>query len=209
MSMIYCRGCGKEIHESAQACPHCGAPQAQSGAIKDIPAGVCGWSWGAFLLNWIWAIGNKTWIGLLCVIPYVGVIMMFVLGFKGREWAWKNKNWASVEEFNRVQRKWSAWGFGLTAVLVVVGALAAIAIPAYSDYTNRAKEAQLQLEMQQAAEQARMETEARQQLAAAQAQREMELQEQARMLAEREAELVAAQARMQAAGQLQQTSNSM
>lgn len=27
MGMIYCRGCGKEIHESAQACPHCGAPQ--------------------------------------------------------------------------------------------------------------------------------------------------------------------------------------
>ena len=27
MSMIFCRGCGKEIHESAPACPHCGAPQ--------------------------------------------------------------------------------------------------------------------------------------------------------------------------------------
>ena len=27
MAMIYCRGCGKEIHEDAQACPKCGAPQ--------------------------------------------------------------------------------------------------------------------------------------------------------------------------------------
>lgn len=27
MSMVFCRGCGKEIHESALACPHCGAPQ--------------------------------------------------------------------------------------------------------------------------------------------------------------------------------------
>ena len=25
--MVYCRGCGKEIHESALQCPHCGAPQ--------------------------------------------------------------------------------------------------------------------------------------------------------------------------------------
>lgn len=25
--MIYCRGCGKEIHETALSCPHCGAPQ--------------------------------------------------------------------------------------------------------------------------------------------------------------------------------------
>jgi uncharacterized membrane protein YhaH (DUF805 family) len=27
MGMVFCRGCGKEIHESAPACPHCGAPQ--------------------------------------------------------------------------------------------------------------------------------------------------------------------------------------
>lgn len=27
MTMVFCRGCGKEIHESAPTCPHCGAPQ--------------------------------------------------------------------------------------------------------------------------------------------------------------------------------------
>lgn len=27
MSMIHCRGCGKQIHETAPSCPHCGAPQ--------------------------------------------------------------------------------------------------------------------------------------------------------------------------------------
>jgi uncharacterized membrane protein YhaH (DUF805 family) len=27
MGMIFCRGCGKEIHESAPTCPHCGAKQ--------------------------------------------------------------------------------------------------------------------------------------------------------------------------------------
>jgi hypothetical protein len=25
---VYCRGCGKQLHPEAQACPHCGAPQA-------------------------------------------------------------------------------------------------------------------------------------------------------------------------------------
>ena len=25
--MVYCRGCGKEIHETAPTCPSCGAPQ--------------------------------------------------------------------------------------------------------------------------------------------------------------------------------------
>ncbi len=27
MALVHCRGCGKEIHESAVACPHCGATQ--------------------------------------------------------------------------------------------------------------------------------------------------------------------------------------
>ena len=87
-----------------------------------IPAGVTGWSWGAFLLNWIWAIGNQTWIGLICLIPYVGFVWAFVLGFKGREWAWQAKHWDSVEHFNSVQRKWSMWG------AILVGAMVALAI---------------------------------------------------------------------------------
>lgn len=27
MGMVFCRGCGKEIHETAPTCPHCGAVQ--------------------------------------------------------------------------------------------------------------------------------------------------------------------------------------
>lgn len=27
MSMVFCRGCGKQIHETAGNCPQCGAPQ--------------------------------------------------------------------------------------------------------------------------------------------------------------------------------------
>tara|TARA_R110000851_G_scaffold315514_1_gene478028 strand:+ start:12622 stop:12957 length:336 start_codon:yes stop_codon:yes gene_type:complete len=30
--MVFCRGCGKEIHDSASACPHCGADQFNSNA---------------------------------------------------------------------------------------------------------------------------------------------------------------------------------
>ncbi len=30
MAMVHCRGCGKEIHESALTCPQCGAPQSTS-----------------------------------------------------------------------------------------------------------------------------------------------------------------------------------
>ena len=94
------------------------------------PPGVKGWSWGAFMLNWIWAIPNKTWIGLLCMIPYIGVIFAIYLGIKGRELAWKNKRWDSVEHFNRVQRKWSVWAVALFFGSIAIGILAAIVIPA-------------------------------------------------------------------------------
>lgn len=141
MGMVFCRGCGKEIHESAPTCPHCGALQSVKSTTTDtIPDGIKGWSWGAFLLGPIWAIGNKTWIGLLALVPYAGFIMSIVLGFKGREWAWKNKQWDSVEHFNRVQKKWSFWGVMIIVGIFVIGILAAIAIPAYQGYQHRAQE---------------------------------------------------------------------
>jgi hypothetical protein len=104
----------------------------------EVPEGVKGWSWGAFLLNWIWAIGNKTWIGLLALLPYVGLVVAIILGVKGREWAWKNKRWDSLEHFNKVQKRWSFWGVVLVIGVGLIGILAAIAIPAYQDYLIRA-----------------------------------------------------------------------
>lgn len=94
-----------------------------------IPPGVTGWSWGGFLWGWIWAIGNKTWIGLLAIVPYVGFIMRIVLGVKGREWAWQNKRWDSVEHFREVQRKWAVWWLYIMGGIVGLGILAAIVIP--------------------------------------------------------------------------------
>jgi uncharacterized Tic20 family protein len=33
MDMVFCRGCGKEIHSTANMCPHCGAPQKSSSTV--------------------------------------------------------------------------------------------------------------------------------------------------------------------------------
>ena len=106
-----------------------------SGSKENIfPDGVKGWSWGAFLLSWLWAIFNKSYIGLLALVPYVGLIVAIYLGVKGRELAWKNKRWENLEHFNRVQRKWSIWAACLLVIPIIIGILAAIAIPAYQDY---------------------------------------------------------------------------
>jgi hypothetical protein len=77
---------------------------------KVVPAEVDRWNWGAFLLNWIWGVGNNTFIALLTLVPLVGIVMVFVLGAKGSRWAWRNGRWDSVEHFKRVQRQWAIWG---------------------------------------------------------------------------------------------------
>ncbi len=51
--------------------------------------------------------------------------------------------WESVEHFNSVQKKWSVWGVAIVIGIFVIGILAAIAIPAYQDYVERAKQAEL------------------------------------------------------------------
>ena len=112
-----------------------------------VPDGIKRWNWGAFLIPWIWAIGNKVWIGLLAlvaaaglmtenvlswndiVLPCEGVlavlflltwlVLAIVLGIKGNAWAWQSRKWRSVESFRRAQRIWAYVG------LVVVAATAA------------------------------------------------------------------------------------
>ena len=77
---------------------------------SEMPAELRGWNWGAFLLNWIWGLGNRTPIALLTLIPLVGIVMMFVLGAKGNRWAWENERWKSIAHFRRTQRHWAIAG---------------------------------------------------------------------------------------------------
>jgi hypothetical protein len=84
-----------------------------------MPAEIDRWNWGAFLLNWVWGIGNNTFVALLTLVPFVGLVMPFVLGVKGSAWAWRNGRWDSVAHFKRVQRLWAIWG-----VVLWLGAIA-------------------------------------------------------------------------------------
>ena len=33
-----------------------------------------GWNWGAFMFNWIWGVGNRCYLPLLSLVPFVGFI---------------------------------------------------------------------------------------------------------------------------------------
>ncbi len=90
-----------------------------------IPPEIDRWNWGAFLLNWIWGIGNNTKLALLALVPGVNVVMMFVLGAKGSAWAWRNTRWDGVEHFRRVQRYWAIGG--VIAWLVAIASVGSAA----------------------------------------------------------------------------------
>jgi hypothetical protein len=86
MGMVFCRGCGKEIHETAAACPTCGASQRVAGSGKSkVVAGVLalflgglgihrfylGQWWGIFYLIFCW-----TFIPM--IVAFVEAIVFFV-----------------------------------------------------------------------------------------------------------------------------------
>jgi heme/copper-type cytochrome/quinol oxidase subunit 2 len=94
------------------------------------------WNWGAFMMNWLWGIFNKTYIALLTLVPIVGLVIPFVLGFKGNAWAWRNKRWDSLEHFRRVQRKWTIWGI----IILIVSAVAAVVSVFFTFHTVNSSE---------------------------------------------------------------------
>ena len=133
--MSFCPNCGKEVSEGITFCPNCGQrlkvegmPENTSGQGESaiVPEEVKGWSWGAFVLTWIWGVCNGVLISLLCFIPVFGIVWAFILGAKGNEWAWRNKKWDSIEHFKKTQRTWAKWGIGialggiLLAIIIVI-----------------------------------------------------------------------------------------
>ena len=100
----------------------------------DVPEEIKEWNWGAFLLTWIWGIGNKVWLSLIALapVPFLNLGIGVLLGIKGNEWAWQCKKWDSVEHFRHRQRIWMYWGiaafiapfvFILGWILIIVGLL--------------------------------------------------------------------------------------
>ena len=126
---MFCANCGKELTGTPDYCPYCGVRNIPVATQSVATHQVGGWNWGAFLLSWIWRIGNNVWISLLALIPYVGFVMAIVLGIKGNEWAWQKKKWDSIEHFKRTQSSWSKWAIGIYLSIVLLSILLAVLIP--------------------------------------------------------------------------------
>lgn len=93
------------------------------------------WSWGAFMLSWIWGFFHGCWwiflieisTIILVFIPFIGALYPFVslglkilYGIKGTEWSWKNKQWSSSQAFEHSHDIWNKVGLGLFIFNIVV-----------------------------------------------------------------------------------------
>ncbi len=91
--------------------------QSKVGEMVPMPEEAKGLSWAGFFLSWIWGVFNGAWLSLLVfIIPF----WHFVLLFKGREWAWKGKKWASVEEFKNTQKNWAIAGLVINLIMIPI-----------------------------------------------------------------------------------------
>ena len=136
----FCYKCGKGIAPGFAQCPYCRAPQVMLNSKSKVTAGFLAFFLGGFgahrfyLGQW-WGIFYLIFWGSL-IPSIISLIEAFVFWFTPSE-RWNNK-------YGQVPA--ASTGFkvaiavaGFFAFTFVIGILAAISLPAYQDYTTRAK----------------------------------------------------------------------
>lgn len=156
MGMVFCRGCGKEIHDSATICPHCGAPQKTKEQIK---SSLKGQTLTAVLAAFLGALGvHRFYLGkivtgvlyfLFCWtgIPFlISAVETYLIAFMPVEkWAKKYNNGEIGTPVPAILKFLLLLPAILIAMAFIGGVLVAIALPAYQDYTKRAEVSELLL----------------------------------------------------------------
>jgi len=150
MPMVFCRGCGKEIHDSAPVCPHCGAPQTTAAPSSSTqPQSLKSQTVAGLLCAFLGGFGgHKFYLGRIVPgvlyliffwtsIPgFIAIFDLFGIAFASQEkWANKYNNGTITPPVNIVVKIIVI----IIPVVSVIGILAAIALPAYQDYTMKAK----------------------------------------------------------------------
>jgi len=95
-------------------------------SYRETPQCLGKWNWGAFLLGWIWAVGNGVWWGLLGLIPYVGFIINIILGINGNNSAWEKFS-GSADEFDEKQHQWAKAGWIIFVIILIVSFFVGVA----------------------------------------------------------------------------------
>ena len=102
-------------------------PQPAQPVQRAEPRNLDSFNFGAFYFNWIWGLANGVYWALLCLIPYIGLIVAIVLGVKANRTAWEKYN-GTAKEFEDTQAAWTKWAWILLACGFVIGVILGIAL---------------------------------------------------------------------------------
>lgn len=140
--MIFCRACGKQMHQTVFACPSCGAPSSPEEGKSKTAATLLAFFLGGFgghrfyLGQW-WGVFYLMFSFTL--IPFFIAFIEFIVLLCTSKESWDAKYGAG-------QYKGSSAGVmavvivvGLVVDVFMIGVLAAISLPAYQDYTTRSR----------------------------------------------------------------------
>ncbi len=103
----------------------------------ELPEELQKFNWGAFLLVWIWGLGNKAYFTLysltliiIAMIPVVNLLTFplglgfaIYCGMKGNEWAWAADTKKDIAHFNKIQKNWMIAGIVVAVVSILFSAL--------------------------------------------------------------------------------------
>lgn len=121
-------------------------PELPSGNDPDLLPAVRSWNWGAFLLSPLWAFAHGLWPWGLAMLllgqapgslhayldlhleshgdelacALLSLVIGLHMGRSGNELAWRARRFRDLEEFQAVQRAWTAAGVIVLAVLVAL-----------------------------------------------------------------------------------------
>ena len=89
-----------------------------------VPPEASGWTFAGFIPYGLYSFfnGDTTWgvIGLVTSFLGFGLIYSIYVGITGKESAWRNRRFNSVQEFQSTMSAWNGWGLGLLIVAVVL-----------------------------------------------------------------------------------------
>lgn len=119
----------------------------QDERMVEIETSKYSWSWGGFLLSWIWALGHACWwpfivvlsLFLLSIITMIyffpmGVVFVVIqslfhivisiyMGIKGNVIAWENGCFENIEHFKKKEHGWTVAGIIIWAISIIISAV--------------------------------------------------------------------------------------
>lgn len=142
-AMVLCGPCGQQVHKSARACPGCGAVQSRSGRHKSkVVAALLALLIGGFGVHRFY-LGQ--WRGLVyllffwTLIPGLVALVEAIVFLCSNDQKWDARYNDGIASDSGGASVVVVAVVAVFAVIFLVGILAAIALPAYQDYTLRAK----------------------------------------------------------------------